>query len=70
MQHKKTLADIASLLNLNYSSVRTLVTNFRKTSRTNKLLTYKTKRALLRGRREEKTLLKKFQKSKSLINGD
>ena len=56
------LADIASALNVNYSSVRTLVTNYRKTGRTNKLLTYKTKSAILKGHREEKALIKKFRK--------
>ena len=69
-----SMCDISKIVNLNYSSVRTIIYNYKKTGRTNKLLTYLTKNAILKGRREEKAILKEFkrrrQESESTNNGE
>lgn len=58
------IVDIAPILNVNYSSIRTILTAYRKTGRLNKFLTFKSKQSLLTQRRKEKQKMKDFQRQK------
>lgn len=65
-----SLTDIATVVSINYSSVRTIISNYKKTGRTNKLLTYLTKRAILKGRKEERVILEQFSEQKQMDNSN
>lgn len=58
--NKVQIKQIALALNVNYSSVRTIINAYKKTGRTNKLLTSKSKESILNLRREEKILRKEL----------